>query len=101
MRSSANQSTSKDHSKKVSKSITLLKHTRDETSSILGTILEGGGSGVTVQTTHGNTEQSTNGKELFVILTETSSQFENDEQNVVDDEGPLSAVTICGNTEDG
>ena len=45
---------------------------------------------VSVETTHGDTEKCSTGEELAVILAKAGPQFEDDEEDVVDDERPLS-----------
>ena len=57
-------------------------------------------SSVTIQPTHGNTKQGPHCQEVVVSRTETRSQFQHNEQDVVDDERPLSPITIGRQTED-
>jgi hypothetical protein len=56
-------------------------------------------SSVSVKSSHSDSEQSTNSKELVVGLAETSAKFKNDEQNVVDNKGPFTSVSISSDTE--
>lgn len=111
------KTTSEDCSKKISKGVSLLQHTGDNTSSSWGAILEGSGGCVTVKTTHSNTKERSAAEELLVGLGETSAlqnlacryhgrnstqtyQFQNNEQNVVDHKGPLSSISVCCQPKD-
>ena len=88
------QRSCKNGSQQISKRITLLQHTGENAASGLGTIFEGSGSGITVQTAHGNTEEGAHGEELLVGVAEAGAEFEDDEEDVVDDEGPFAAVAV-------
>ena len=68
-----NERASKSRGEQVSKSITLLQQTGDNTTRLGGTVLERGGSCITIQTSHGNTEEGATGQELFVGLAEASA----------------------------
>ena len=84
----------KDRGQQISERIALLKHTGENATSGLGTILEGGGSRITIQATHGDTEEGAHGEELLVGVAKPGAEFEDDEEDVVDDEGPLAAVSV-------
>lgn len=99
MRSSTNQATRKGSSQQITKSITLLQQTRNNTTRLQGTVLKGSRCSITVETTHGNTEQSTASQELLVGLAETSTQFENHEQQLVHHKGPFPSPAIGCNTK--
>jgi hypothetical protein len=49
-------------------------------------------------TNHCDAEESAAGEELAVGLAEAGTKFEDDEENVVDDEGPFTAIAICCDT---
>jgi len=83
----------------VPKSIALLQHSRNQTTSFLWTIFQGCCGSITVQPAHCNSEQCSAGKELFVSLTETGPEFENDEKKIIDHEGPFSSISIRCETE--
>ena len=51
----------------------LLEDTAHQSAGIFGKILKGGCGGVSVQTTHGDTEQSSAGEELTVSVAEAGS----------------------------
>lgn len=53
------------------------------------------------QTTHGNAEQSSDSQKLTIRLGKTCAQLQHNEENVIDDEGPFSAISVRGDTEDG
>lgn len=90
----------KGRCEEVAEGVTLLQHTGDETSGSFRAIFECSGGGVSIEASHGNSEEGAAGEELFVGLTETGTEFENDEEKVIDDKGPFAAVSVCGNTED-
>jgi hypothetical protein len=73
VRGGIDESTRKDGSQEVSKCIPLLEHPRDDTSGFFGAILEGCSRCVSIEASHGNTEECSAGKELLVILSETSA----------------------------
>lgn len=100
MRSGVDKATRKRSDQQVTKGVTLLQHSRDNTTGLWGTILQSSSSNITIQTTHGNTEKRTAGQELFVCLTETGTQLQDNEENVVGDKGPFPAVAIRQDTED-
>ena len=51
-------------------------------------IFEGGGGSITINTSHGDAEESADSEELVVGVAETCAKFEDDEEHVVDDEWP-------------
>lgn len=57
------------------KTYTLLQNTTHQTARLLGQILEGGRGGVTIKTTHCNSEQGAAGEELLVRLAEAGPLF--------------------------
>ena len=91
---SINERPRKHRSQQIAKRIALLEHTGKNATSSLGTIFESGGSSITIQTAHGDTEKGTHGEELLVGVTEAGAEFEDNEEDVVDDEGPLAAVSV-------
>jgi hypothetical protein len=99
MARSVDQSSSESCRKQISKCISLLQYTRDQTTRRLGTILKSSRGSISIETAHGDTEERTAGKELFVGLAETGAELEDDEEKVVDNERPLSTVTVGSNTE--
>lgn len=100
MGGSIDQATRKRSCKQITKSITLLQQTGDDTTSLGRAVLESSSSSVTVQTAHGDTEEGTAGQELLIGLAESAAQLDDDEEELVDDEGPFPAIAIRGNTED-
>lgn len=55
---------------------------------------------VSVQATHGNAKERPHTEKLLVCCAEPGAQFQHNEQDVVDDEGPLSSVAIGSKTKD-
>lgn len=74
----------------ITKCVSLLKHSRDDTTSCLGAILQSCGRRITIKSTHGNTEQRADSQELLECLTEAGAQLKDNEEQIVDDEGPDS-----------
>jgi hypothetical protein len=99
MRSGINETSSKCCGEKVSKSITLLQHPRQKTTSLFRTVFEGCCGCVAIKTTHCDTEQSTTGEELFVGVTEAGSELQDNEEDVVDDERPFASISISSETK--
>ena len=95
------KSSCKGRCQKISKSISLLKHSTDNAASGLWAILQCGCCSITVQSSHCNAKEGTAGKELLVCLAEAGSQLEDDKEEVIDNEGPLSTISVCRDTEDG
>ena len=85
--------------KKISKCIALLQHTRYQTTSKFWAIFQRSCSSISIKTTHGNTEERSASQELLVSLTETGSQLQDNEQDVVDDKWPFSSISICSKTK--
>lgn len=81
MGSSTDKTTSKGRSKQVPKGVPLLKHAGDDTSSSFGAIFQCSRCRIAVQSTHGNTVDGSDTQELLICLTETGSQFQDDEEN--------------------
>ena len=100
MAGSIYQGSRKGCGKEIPERIALLEHTRYQSTGFLGAIFQSRCRSITVQTTHCNTKQRSAGQELLVILAESSTEFKNHEQEIVDDEGPLASVPICGKSED-
>lgn len=100
VRGGADETTRESSGQKVTKGISLLEHTRDQTTSSIWAVLEGSGSSVSVKSSHGNTEKGTASKELWVCLGETSTELKDDEENVVGDERPLASISVSSDTED-
>lgn len=100
VRSGVDEATSEDGCEEVSECVSLLEHTRDDSSCGLWTVFKSGRRGVTVQTAHRHTVERTNSEELLVGLAETSSELEGDEKNVVDNERPLAAVAVRSDTKE-
>ena len=94
VRGRINERASKSRGEQVSKGITLLQQTGDNTTRLGGTVLESGGSCITIQTSHGNTEEGATGQELFVGLAEAGAQLEDDKEQLVNDEGPFAAPAV-------
>jgi hypothetical protein len=57
-------------------------------------------SGLSPDTTHGNPEQTSDGKELLIGITESTSQFEYSNQQQITDEGPFPSESIGEYTKD-
>ena len=90
-----------DRRKQIPKGIALLQHAGDDTARRLGAVLERRGGGIAVESAHGDAEQGPHGQELLVVLREACAELEDDEEDVVDDEGPFPAVAVGGDAEDG
>lgn len=95
-----NQRARKSRRKQIPERIPLLQQAGDNTTRCDGTVLQRGSRRVTVQSAHGDTEQSPGRKELPVGLGETGAELENDEEHLVGDEGPLTAPSVRCDTED-
>ena len=76
----------------VAEGVALLQHTRDDSAGFGRAIFEGSGGGVAVDSTHGDPEEGAHSQELFVGVGETCAEFEDDEEDIVDDEGPVVDV---------
>lgn len=100
MRGCIDETARKGRREQIPKSITLLQQTRDNTTCFGRAILERSSRSVTVQTTHGDAKDSAAGQELLVGLTETTTELDGDEKQLVDDKGPLTTIPIRGNTKD-
>lgn len=94
MRGRINQGTRKCCRQQISKRISLLKNTRDNPTSLQGTIFKGGGCSIAVYATHGDTEESSTGQELLVGLAKTGAQLEDDKKNIIDDKRPFAAPSV-------
>lgn len=73
----------------ISKSIALLEHSRDDAAGGIRTIFEGGGCRVAIESTHCNAKERSHGQELLIRLSKAGAKLKNDEQDIVDDEGPF------------
>ena len=85
---------------KVPKSVSLLQHTRNNTTCRMRAVLQSRRGGITIQTTHRDTEQRSTGQELLVGLAEARAELQRDEEDVVHYERPFPSVAIGGHTED-
>ena len=94
MGSRIDQSACKNRRKQVSKSISLLQHTRHDTSGPFRAVFQRCCRGVAVQASHCDTEQSADGEKFVVSLAEACSEFQDDEQDIVDYERPFTAVSV-------
>ena len=99
VRCGVNESSCKGSGEKIAKCISLLQHARNNTSGFRWTILDGSGSSVSVETSHGNSIDSPDCQKLLIGLTKASSKLENDEEDQVDNVGPFATVPISGDTE--
>jgi hypothetical protein len=95
------KSASESRGQEVPKCIALLKHARYDASSCVRAIFQSCRSRIAVQATHCNPKESSNGQELAVGLCESSTQLQHDEEDVVNNEGPFSAISICCDTKYG
>lgn len=83
----------------VSKGVSLLEHTGNDTSGSFWAVLEGGCGSISVESAHGNTEKSTHSKKLTVSLSKPGAKFEDDEENVVNHKGPSRrSISAFGST---
>ena len=73
VRCSVHKTSRKGCGHEISKCVTLLEHTGNDTTSFLRTIFKGCSCGIAVKPTHCNTEQGSAGKKLFVGLAEPSA----------------------------
>src|SRR5215471_12487653 len=64
------QRTGKGGCEQITKGVTLLQHAGHDATSLLRAIFESCGGCVSIEATHGNSKQRTNGQELFIGLTE-------------------------------
>jgi hypothetical protein len=88
-----------DGCEQVPKGVSLLQHSRDDTSSSLGAIFQGRGSNVSVQSTHGNSKKRSHAQELVVGVAEPGAHLQDDEEDIIDDERPFAAISISSNSE--
>ena len=99
----------------VAECVALLQHAADQASGSLRTVLQSSRRCISIEATHRNAEQRTawgwlarwldscvgeirTCKELTVSIAEAGPQLENDEEDIVDDEGPLAAIAISCDT---
>jgi hypothetical protein len=54
---------------------------------------------IAVQSSHGDSKQGTDSEELVICLAETSTKFEDNEEEVVHNERPFTSVAISSDTE--
>ena len=101
MRRRVHQTSCESSSKKITKGVALLEHARDETSGFRRTIFQSGCGSVTIKTAHGDAEECATSQELLVCLAKAGAEFETDEQDVIDHEGPFTSIPISCDTEDG
>jgi len=99
MGSCIDQSAGEGCCQEIAKGIALLKHTRNNSTSFTRAIFECGSCGISIQSTHCNSVQGSYGQELLVCIAKASAKLEDDEENVVQDEGPLSSIAIGSNTK--
>lgn len=97
MRGGIYQGAGEDCRQKVAESITLLQHARYDTSRRWRAVFQGRGGGVAIKPSHCNPEQSPACKELFVVLAKSCAEFEDDEEYIIDNKGPLSTISIGSN----
>ena len=91
---SVDQATSECGCEQVAKRVTLLQHARDEATSGFRAVFESSGRSVPIEPTHGDSKQRTAGEELFVGLAEARAELNNDEEYIVRDKGPFTAIPI-------
>lgn len=92
------ETTRKCGGEQVAKGVALLEHPADDPSRFFGAIFQGRGCRIAVQSTHGNAEEGTAGQKLAVGVAEAGAQLQDDEEDVIDDEGPFSTIAIRRNT---
>lgn len=85
--------------KQVAKRVALLEHARDHTTGLLWAVFQRRCGDVAIQTAHCNAKEGAAGQELLVCLTEARCQLQDNEQDIIDYEGPLSAIAIRCDTE--
>jgi len=100
VRSGVDKAASEDGREQISECVSLLEHTRHDTSCSFWTVFESGRRRVAVQPAHRDTVDSTDSKELLVGLAETSAKFEDDEKYIVDHKRPFATVTVGSDTEE-
>ena len=84
----------------VADSVSLLHHTAGNTTGLDGKVLEGSGGGETPDTSHADTEETSESKELGEGLDETGAEGEDRDKEEVSDQRPFSAVAIGEETKD-
>jgi hypothetical protein len=99
MRRGIDKGTRKDSGKQVAEGITLLEQSGYDTACLHRAILESCGGNITVETTHGNSVESTSRQELLPSLRETSTKLKDNEKDHIDDEGPFAVPAVSCNTE--
>ena len=95
------EATGEGCSEQITKSVALLKHARDQATCFRRAVFDGCGRSIAIQTTHCNAKERAHCQELLVGLAKAGAQLEDDEEEVVDDKGPLATISICSDTEYG
>ena len=98
MGSCINEAPRKHCSKQVPEGISLLQHPAYDPSCSLRTVFQRRRRSVAIQPSHGNAEQRTTSQELIICFAEPRAEFKDNEEDVVDDERPLPAIPISGDT---
>ena len=93
------ETTGEGRSEQVTKGVSLLKHAGDQATCFRRAVFEGGGGRIAIQPAHCNAKEGAHSQELLVGLAKAGAQLEDDEEDVVDDKGPLATISIGGDTE--
>jgi hypothetical protein len=72
----------------------LLHHARQYTSRCFRSIFECRGSCISIQTTHSNTEEGTNGQKLGISLDESGAKLKNNEEDIVHNKRPFASHSV-------
>jgi hypothetical protein len=84
----------------VTDSVSLLHEAAGKTTSLDGEVLEGGGGSQTPDTSHADTEETSDGEELLEGLNEARAEGEDSDDEEVGDQGPLATISIRDETKD-
>lgn len=98
---SVDESSCKRSCEEIAKRITLLEQARHNTTSLRGAVFESSSSNVAIKAAHSDAKESTNTQELFISLTESSTQLQDNEEGIVNDKGPFTPKPVRSDTKDG
>ena len=84
----------------VSSSVSLLEDSTSKTTSFDGKVFESSSGSQPPDTSHADTEKTSDGKEFVEGLSEAASEGERGDEEKVGNQGPLSSVSIGNETKD-
>lgn len=92
--------TRKRRREEVSERVALLQHTGDQSTGFFWAVFKCRGRCITIQPSHSYTKKGTAGQKLRVGVAEAGAELEDDEEDVIHNEGPLAAPAVgcdaCG-----